>query len=106
MTDYVHLCDSKVGHPWNVAEILEDVVVFRFHSATDAVSSNSGVAVKWLHAIKEEEFLSMSNKDIEGFKKLYGNNISMLTIKYGEVVGINGWDVTFLPSDVISISAY
>ena len=103
MCDFIHICDTKVGHPWNVAEILEDVVVYRFTTSVNTISSNSGVAIKWLHAIKEETFLKFSSKELEDFRKKYGEHLSAIRISYGEVVGISGWDVTFLPEDVIEM---
>lgn len=104
--DFIHIKDSEVGHPWNVMKVVEDVTVYRFHKETKAISSNSGRAIKWVHAIEENEFLSMSNKDIEEFKKLFGSYISAIHIKYGEIVGTSGWDVTFRPEDVVNIEVW
>ena len=99
--DYIHIQDTLVGHPWNVAKVLEDVIVYRFSKNSSYLSSNSGREIKWLHAMTEEHFLAMSSKEVVEFKKLYGSYITALHISYGEVVGLGGWDVTFLPSDVI-----
>lgn len=101
--DVIHIKDTSVGHPWNVAEILEHAVVYRFTRNKDGLSSNSGAPIKWLHALKEEYFLSTSKKQIESFQNLYGKHISVIHIKYGEVVGVSGKDVTFLPADILEI---
>lgn len=100
--EFEHICDSLVGHPWNVSEVLEDVVVYRFtNDHNTPIASNSGKEIKWVHGIKESYFISLTAKEIKDFSEKYGKHIYAIHIKYGEVVGVSGWDVTFLPEAVV-----
>ena len=93
--------DSAIGHPWGVGEKLEDVLVVRFHFNPSPLVGNSEAQGKWLHAMTLEQYSSLSAKEKKEFSAKFGTYVSMLHLKYGEVVGIQGWDVCFLPEDVL-----
>jgi hypothetical protein len=93
--------DSAIGHPWGVGEKLNDVYVVRFSKTPDATVGNSVAEGQWLHAMTFEYYSDLSVAEKKEFARNYGAYVSLLHIKYGEIVGVQGWDVCFLPSDVI-----
>ena len=104
MYDHDHeFMDSEIGHPWGVGEKLHDVYVVRFSKTPVATVGNSVAEGQWLHAMTFEYYSDLSAKEKKEFAKNYGTYISLIHIKYGEIVGIQGWDVCFLTSDVIEV---
>lgn len=93
--------DSEIGHPWGVGDKLRDVCVVRFSNTPNATVGNSVAEGQWLHAMTFEYYSELSDTEKKEFAHNYGAYVSLLHIKYGEIVGIQGWDVCFLPSDVI-----
>lgn len=49
-----------------------------------------------------DQYSSLTAKEKKEFSNKFGTYVSMLHLKYGEVVGIQGWDVCFLPEDVLA----
>ena len=93
--------DSEIGHPWGVGEKLHDVYVVRFSKTPVATVGNSVAEGQWLHAMTFEYYSDLSVSEKKEFARNYGAYVSLLQIKYGEIVGIQGYDVCFLPSDVV-----
>lgn len=92
--------DSEIGHPWGVGDKLRDVYVVRFSKTPNATVGNSVAKGQWLHAMTFEYYSDLSVSEKKEFARNYGAYISLLQIKYGEMVGIQGFDVCFLPSAV------
>lgn len=93
--------DSEIGHPWGVGVKLHDVFVVRFHFNDSPLIGNSTSQGQWLHAMTFEYYSDLSVTEKKEFARNYGAYVSLIHIKYGEIVGIQGWDVCFIPSDVI-----
>ncbi len=95
--------DSEIGHPWGVGEKLHDVYVVRLSNTPDATVGNSVATGQWLHAMTCEYYFDLSVQEKKEFARNYGAYVSLMQIKYGEIVGIQGWDVCFLPSHVVEV---
>lgn len=91
---------SLLGHNWIIEDIVTDTYVVRYSQCNNPCLPNSESKGKWLHAIKLDDWLKFNSKDKAYFEKYYGKPY-LLHIAYGEVVGMQGWDIAFNPNDVL-----
>ena len=75
---------------------IEDQLVIHFHPTPYPLSKD-----KYLYAITLDKYFSMSIQKKKEFSHKYGSYVSMIHLRYGEVIGVEE-DIRFLPSDVLS----
>lgn len=93
--------DSTLGHPWGVGERVTDVLVVRFSKTPNGLQKNSQAEGGWLHSMSVEYYLALTWLEKKEFADLYGQYQTLIHLKYGEIVGIQGWDTVFVLEDVI-----